>query len=78
MADRVCTLILSSDLPAIEVLLLWAAIGATMVMFWQRSMIAGLVLCRTWPAVSFARRAELRDLETERDLIGSRPKWSAS
>jgi tryptophan-rich sensory protein len=38
----------------VEVLLLWAAIAATMVTFWQRSMIAGLLFVPYLAWVSFA------------------------
>jgi len=37
-----------------EVLLLWTAIAATMVLFWQRSMIAGLLFVPYVAWVSFA------------------------
>jgi len=37
-----------------EVLLLWTAIAATMVLFWQRSMIAGILFVPYLAWVSFA------------------------
>jgi tryptophan-rich sensory protein len=37
-----------------EVLLLWTAIAATMIVFWQRSMIAGILLVPYLAWVSFA------------------------
>ena len=37
-----------------EVLLLWAAIAATMIVFWQRSMIAGILFVPYLAWVSFA------------------------
>ena len=38
----------------VEVLLLWAAIAATMIAFWQRSMIAGILFLPYLAWVSFA------------------------
>ena len=38
----------------VEVLLLWAAIAATMVTFWQRSMVAGILFVPYLAWVSFA------------------------
>ena len=32
-----------------EVLLLWTAIAATIIVFWQRSVIAGILFVPTWP-----------------------------
>ena len=37
-----------------EVLLLWTAIAATMIVFWQRSMIAGILFLPYLAWVSFA------------------------
>ena len=44
----------SPGLAFLDVLLLWAAIAATMVMFWQRSMIAGILFVPYLAWVSFA------------------------
>ena len=44
----------SPGLAFLDVLLLWATIAATMVMFWQRSMIAGILFVPYLAWVSFA------------------------
>jgi translocator protein len=44
----------SPGLAFLEVVFLWAAIVATMVMFWQRSMIAGILFVPYLAWVSFA------------------------
>ena len=53
----------------VEVLLLWLAIAATMVTFWQWSMIAGLLFVPYLAWVSFASCAELHDLAVEHVAI---------
>ena len=44
----------SPGLAFLEVLVLWAAIGATTVTFWQRSMVAGILFVPYLAWVSFA------------------------
>jgi tryptophan-rich sensory protein len=44
----------SPGLAAIEIIVLWVAIGATLMSFWRRSRLAGLMLAPYWAWVTFA------------------------